>query len=335
MKSEHRHELETNWLAKQLDIWIEQWKPYAGTVLGAIAVAVAAIVGWTLYNGSTASQQTEAWNAYNNAVVGMRPDIEALRESAEEFPGSKMKELADITWADGQVWMATREYIYLRSGALEALDRAQSAYEGVIRTTSDPRLENRARLGLARIYEMRNELDKAKDEYGRVEGAFAPIAKMRAERLAEPDVKATYDWLATAQPPRPRAPLGPGTPGQTPEFSVGDMTLPGGTTGAAGVPAAPGTSLDTLFENLDLQPQDATTEQNNEADEAPPPADDDTSTSDAPSEPAATSESSTNEPPAPADNAPAENAPSDSAPSDVAPSDSAPSESAPSEKPAE
>lgn len=256
MKSEHRHELETNALAKHLDHWLIRIQPYLGTVVAIVAVVVAALVGWSLYSGSTSSRQTEAWNEYNEAVLGEVPDLEKLHESAQEFPGSTMKELADITWADGQVWLASRQYIYQRSEANEALDRAQSAYEGVLRTTSDENLLNRARLGLARVYELRGEVDKARAEYEKVQGGFATIAQLRAERLKNDDAKATYEWLASAQPPRPRAPLGGGTPGQIPDFSVGDFSLPSATGQAPA--GGDGASLDTLFEGLNLQPAEGT-----------------------------------------------------------------------------
>ena len=139
-----------------------------------------------------------------------------------------MQQMADVTWADGQVMQASQNYIYNRSAANEALERAASAYQGVIQTSDDERLVDRARLGLARVYEMQNDLDKAREEYEQVAGAYAEYAKAQAERLAKPEAKETYAWLATAEPPRPRAPMGPGTPGQRPEFSPGDLSLPAG-----------------------------------------------------------------------------------------------------------
>ena len=73
---------------------------------------------------------------------------------------------------------------------------------------------------------MQNKLDKAREEYGKVTGAYADYAKVQVERLSKPDVQETYAWLATAQVPLPKAPAGPGIPGQRPEFSPGEMNLP-------------------------------------------------------------------------------------------------------------
>ena len=69
-----------------------------------------------------------------------------------------MQQMADVTWADGQVLMASSNYIYNRKAAMEALNRATSAYQGVIQSSNDERLAGRARLGLARVYEMQNQL---------------------------------------------------------------------------------------------------------------------------------------------------------------------------------
>jgi predicted negative regulator of RcsB-dependent stress response len=252
MKAEHRHGLETNWLAKQLGVWVDQVRPYAAMVAGLVIAVVVVAIGWQLYSGSRSSEKADAWNTYNTAVERPMPDLELLRTASEQYPGTKVKELADVTWADGQVWLASREYIYRRSAAMEALDRARSAYEGVIRSSSDERLVNRARFGIARIYEMQNDLDKAREEYLKVQGGFEDLAKQRAEQLAEEEAKQAYSWLAQAQPPRRPAPMGPGTPGARPDFSAGDLQLPGApSTGSPGLPAGEEVSLENLFQGLD------------------------------------------------------------------------------------
>ena len=60
------------------------------------------------------------------------PNLEQLHQAAEEYPGTQMQQMADVTWADGQVCMASQNYIYNRPAANEALEQATSAYQGVI-----------------------------------------------------------------------------------------------------------------------------------------------------------------------------------------------------------
>jgi hypothetical protein len=127
---------------------------------------------------------------------------------------------------------------------MDALNLATSTYQSLLQESDDERLSSRAHYGLARAYELRNELDKARDEYLAVKGAFAPLAERRAKELQEQDLKETYDWLATARAPQ-RAPLGPGTPGERPDFAPGELEMPAGESGT--VP-----SVDDLFQGLGL-----------------------------------------------------------------------------------
>lgn len=254
MKSEHRHQLETNTLAKNLDVAVERLRPYASPIAGCIVAVVVVMFLWSYFAGSSSARQSQAWDAYNQAVIESVPDVEQLRQTAQEHPGTKMQQMADVTWADSQVWIAARDYIYNRPATMEAITKALSAYQSVIQSSDDERLVNRARLGVARAYEIQGKLDEAAKSYGDVKGAFEEYAKRQAERLAKPEAKDTYAWLATARPKLPQAPTGPGTPGVQPEFSAGELALPGDTTGAAppsGTPAT-GQTLDDLLKGLEV-----------------------------------------------------------------------------------
>jgi hypothetical protein len=247
MKSAHRHELETNALAHRLEILIERYKPYASRIVGGIIAIVALILIASYLAGTSSSRNRETWDTFNRTATstsfGMPASLDDLHRAAQEYPGTPMQQIADVTWADAQVYIAARSYLANRPKALEMLNAATSAYEGIIQTSKDDRLIGRSRLGLARIYEMQNKLDKAREEYGRVTGAYAKYAQVQAERLGKPDVQDTYAWLATAQVPLPKAPAGPGTPGQPPEFSAGELNLP------ATAPAAPPKTEDTKAAN--------------------------------------------------------------------------------------
>jgi len=231
MKSAHRHELETNVLAHRLEIFIARYRPYASQIIGGlIAVVVVLIIGSYLI-GSSSSHKSEAWDSFNqvatSTALGSPPTLEALRRTSQENPGTPMQQIADVTWADATVCLAARSYLANRPKAIESLNAATSTYEGVLQSSGDEQLTGRAHLGLARIYEMQNKLDKAREEYGKVTGAYARYAQAQVERLNKPDVQDTYAWLSTAQVPLPKMPAGPGTPGQRPEFSPGEMNLPG------------------------------------------------------------------------------------------------------------
>jgi hypothetical protein len=253
MKSAHRHQLETNDLAHRLELFIERCRPYVSTIAGVLVAIAALILIWSYVAGSSAARRSETWDTYNRAISSLPLNVEELHRTAQEYPGTPMQEMADVTWADSQVFVASRNYLVNRQAALDTLAKAMSAYQSVIQTSKDDRLTGRARLGLARIYEMQNQLEKAREQYGQVTGPFAEYAKKQADQLAKPATQETYAWLATAQLPKQAAPMGPGTPGQKPEFSAGDMALPGaaspeaGTTGDSKSSAA---AFDELLKSL-------------------------------------------------------------------------------------
>lgn len=249
MKSAHRHELETNALAHRLEVFIERYKPYASQIVGSLIAVVAVIIIGSYLMGSSAARKSESWDTFNHAVTSTPPNLDELHRSAQDYPGTPIQQISDVTWADAQVYIASRGYLANRPKALETLNPAMSAYEGVIQSSKDEQLTGRARLGLARIYEMQNKLDKAREEYGKVTGAYANYAKIQVERLNKPDVQDTYAWLATAQIPLPKAPAGPGTPGQRPEFSPGEMNLPA-TAPAAGPKTEDTKAANEAFDNL-------------------------------------------------------------------------------------
>lgn len=248
MKSEHRHELETNWLAHHAAIWIEKIQPYNSLIVGGVITILILMFAYSYFGGESSARQAAAWNSFNEAVEGGAPNIDRLREAAEEFPDSPMQQLADITWADGQLYLASRYYLANRAVSNEALNRAMATYQGLLRESRDERLEGRAHFGLARLYELQGDLDKARQEYKLVAGGFAAVAEERLKELDKADMKETYAWLATAEGPRRTSPIGPGVPGQQPQFTPGEIELPAAKTPAEDTSTP--ISVDDLFEGI-------------------------------------------------------------------------------------
>lgn len=219
MKTERRHDLETNALAGYLTKFIERVRPYSTMLLVAAVVAMGLFVAFSYWQKSRAAQQNEAWNAYNRAIEQPRPDLEVIKQAAEKNAGDPMANWANITWADGQLFRATQLFIQFRGTADKSLQKAEDAYLNLLNSSDDPFVTNRANFGLGRLYEMRNEIDAALDHYNKVEGGFSELAKKRAEALEQAHTLEAIDWLAKAEPP-PLPALGESTP------SAGEQTLP-------------------------------------------------------------------------------------------------------------
>jgi hypothetical protein len=247
MKSVERHKLESNWLAKRLETSIDDARPYFPTIAGVLVAVAIIFVAWRWLSGAASGHEQTAWDTYNGIVGHTSLNLESINQlgrAAEEYQGTAMEDFARVTYADGKVWAASIDLLYNRKNALEALSSASSAYQSVIDAASDDELVDRANFGLGRVYELRNEPEKAREAYGRVTGNFAPLAKYRAEELAKESTQKTLNWLATAEAQSPTSPLGAGTPGQRPLFGVDELKLPDGTTPGSS-PTTPGTGTVT------------------------------------------------------------------------------------------
>src|SRR3954468_6807340 len=135
MKSAHRHELETNALAHRLEVYIARYKPYASQIVGVLIAIVAVTLIASYLLGSSSSRKSEAWDTFNRAVTSTPPNLDELHRTAQEYPGTSMQQLADLTWADAQVFIASRQYLANRQKALEILNTATSAYENVLQSS--------------------------------------------------------------------------------------------------------------------------------------------------------------------------------------------------------
>ena len=212
MKAEERHELETNSLAKWLVQSGEKMGPYsAHLVYGALAI-IAAIVIWQLSAWAIGAKDQDAWDAYAAATLARNANEEALDATATKYSGKPVGDMARLTWADAQVVTAGRTFFSAKDDAMEKLEAAEGAYQQLAKSAGDKSLRQHAKFGLARILEIRGEIDKAIEAYESVEGPFSAIATARVEQLKEYDAKDYAEWLTSArggtQPPANNQGLG-------------------------------------------------------------------------------------------------------------------------------
>ncbi|MEO2046043.1 MAG: hypothetical protein ABGX16_05660 [Pirellulales bacterium] len=212
MKSEHRHDLETNWLAHHLAVWIEQLKPHTTKLLLAAGVVTGLLVVVSISSSVDASKSKAAWEAYALAVNSTDPELMQLQQVAEEFPDTTMQEWAYATWADRQLMIASSRYLIDREAARERLRKVQGKYEFIV-NSGDPQIRDRAHFGLARVYEMLDQLDKAKNEYALVQGDLFKLAEERTDQLKSDAVQQSCKWLATVELPSRNTLNGTSLPG--------------------------------------------------------------------------------------------------------------------------
>ncbi len=222
MKNEKRHELETNALAKRLADSINAVKPYSNYLFGAVGVLLGLMLVNSLWSTRSAGREREAWGAFALAISSSDMEMQGLQRLAadDEHEGTGMREWAYVTWADQQVKLAADSYFFNRESAKERLKSLLGVYEALAEGASDPVVQDRARFGLARVYEMRNELDEARKQYALVSGDFSLLAAEKIETLEKPEVQADALWLAEAKLPVRAPVVGPGNPGTRPDFEA-------------------------------------------------------------------------------------------------------------------
>ncbi len=258
MKSEHRHDLQTNYLSAGLARWIDKVKPFTGQIITGMVLLAILYAGLSFWDAQTAQQERAAWDAYAYATDTRDPELEKLQRIAsnEEFAGTKMQEWAYVSWADRQVLNAMGSYLYEREKTQDRLRNVTGVYEGLASSASDPQVLNRARFGLGRVYELENKLDEARQQYLLVRGDLQPLASERAKQLESDKVREACSWLATAELPKRDLTGGQGATGTRPGF---DATLPAAKASADAITAE---SLEELLgePNSDSPEEDSTGE---------------------------------------------------------------------------
>ncbi len=223
MKSERRHDLETNELAVRMKDAIEKAKPYLLQLLGVVAIIALLFAMWSAWGSSSSVTEQQAWDKFILASYTSDPEMLEMKRLAEnsEYSGTKVPEWAYLMWCDRQLLLASQTYLVDRSATTSRLKQIQGIYEGLVSGASVPQIRDRARYGLAQVYEMQAKLDKAEENYVEVKGDLASLATQRVDQLKVEEVDETWKWLATAElPKRKTAESNTGTSGNRPSFEA-------------------------------------------------------------------------------------------------------------------
>jgi len=232
MKTERRHELQTNVLANSLGHWVERIKPYGGAFLAGGIALVIAVLAWGYVSTQSSRREADGWNEYLEALNTQNTQL--LNEVAENYSGTMVAQWARLTAADLQLNNGTNQILQNRATAREELQDAAENFSALLLDSSQATILERATFGLARAHEALGELEKAREEYQTVaekwpQGPFTATAKARAADLERQGTKQFYDWLARYEPPAPLS-KEPGKPGARPDFlqepDAGTMKLP-------------------------------------------------------------------------------------------------------------
>jgi len=216
MKSQRRHELQTNELADALGRLITQARPHANAIAIGAALVVIAIIVLVWIPSMRSRAEAAAETAFALAIQA--PGPEPLQHFLEQYPDAEPSPAARLALAD-------RLLVTVAAGTGEETDAAKSEaqlteaedlYEKV--AAADPKLVPLARAGLALVVLQRGDLDKGRTLLKEVvetwpDSVAATKAKVHLGLLAD------YKPVAFSDEPleTPPAPAGETPPAEAPK----------------------------------------------------------------------------------------------------------------------
>jgi len=219
MKTERRHELQTNVLADQLGRSINTVRPYSSTITLVLVIGVVVILTVLYITRQSARQAGEAWaNFYQATADGT--DVDLLEQTIKEHPNTPVSDWAQLAIADDSLSRGTALLLRDKSGAKTHLTDAAERYRELSTKAKVDDVRQRALFNLGLAYESLGQVEEAVQAYESVEGVLAEVAKLRAEAAKKSDVKEFYDWFVKAEPATPFLPGHGLMPGERPEFDV-------------------------------------------------------------------------------------------------------------------
>jgi hypothetical protein len=213
MKSDRRHELQTNELANWIGRQYERHQGQLPTILwGALAV-VAVIVVIGVWGSRSSTSVASAWEEFyqiGNLDQKVRP--KRLKELAEKFPNTEIALWARLDLADQLCYDGHAKLDIDRAIAATQLNEAQQLYALILKSPKAiPEMKRRAALAEAKCWELLGDREQAIESYRAVAKQFATSypelsqdAASRASELEQPEAADFYKWLAEYEPPASR-----------------------------------------------------------------------------------------------------------------------------------
>lgn len=206
MKSEHRHELQTNELGK-LATHVGQWFQKYGrhVLIGLAAVLVLAVAGG-VFSSHVRSEKQRAWDAFYKAQNGQ--DSVTLTDVAENFSGSAVAAWAQLRQAEQDLRTGIRLSFTDRNGAISDLKTAQEGFNSILTSESTPEnVRERALNGLARCLETTSDgnTEPAIEAYRKLliefpDSVFKESAQKRIDALETGASQEFYAWFHKQNP---------------------------------------------------------------------------------------------------------------------------------------
>ncbi|MEQ8790693.1 MAG: hypothetical protein RIC55_30630 [Pirellulaceae bacterium] len=247
MKSERRHELQTNVLADWMGHQIDAVKPYWQVIVGVLVGAVLVVVVILVMNAPGSGDSTP-WTSLFTAIQSPEKE-DTLRAVITKNQGTTPGWYAKLALTDLEVQQGLRMLYVDQGEAKTVLEGALKDYQDVADNAGDASLRRRAEWGIAKTYEglagtwdkddpklkknIATDLEKAVAAYRKLaeedkDSAVGSEAEHNLRRLIGPDGKIrgsvieVYTAIAAYEPNQQATPLDASALPEVP-----DLTFPG------------------------------------------------------------------------------------------------------------
>ena len=201
-------ELGDNDLADATLAIVDRVRPYFGTILAGLAVALAAFVAFAMVSSQSEVTRQQSWDACLAAMS--TGDVESFTEVVRRYPGTDAARWAELMMADAAAAQGSELLFVDRSRAEGRLQAAVEAYSALMADKPKGLLGERAIFGLAKARESLGQLAEAQRGYEAVAAEFptdtlAQVAAGRAAELNRESTRQWYDWFGAQKiaPPAP------------------------------------------------------------------------------------------------------------------------------------
>jgi hypothetical protein len=209
MKSDRRHELQTNELANWLGRQYERHQGHLPAILWGVLAVVAVVVLVGLWGSRGSTSVSDAWEEYQIGNIDPKGTPKRLKDLAEKYPNMDIALWARLDYADQLCYDGHAKLDIDRTIATTYLRDAQKNYELILQSPKAlPEMIRRAALAEAKCWELLGKRDKAIESYKSAAKRFATSypelsqdAASRASDLEQPEAADFYQWLASYEPP--------------------------------------------------------------------------------------------------------------------------------------
>jgi len=228
MKSEHRHDLQTNELGKFIDKIVAVVNEHGNAITVGICVVSLVLVVGILWYRNVDGKAAQSWAALDNAVTP-----EDMQDVSDAHGASSAGLWARLVEGELRLHQGVQSMFLNDKTGKEQLQSAKAAFEALLANKKSlPEIRERALFGLGRVQESLSAGDSndALAAYEQLLKEFpdsyhAADARQRVEALKRGSTQEFYQWFASFERPKPveKGPKDQGAAGDDDDADLGDL----------------------------------------------------------------------------------------------------------------